>query len=118
MTLTEGCWGTVNVCMGGNCGRVCKDSWTDKNSEMLCKERGCGDEVLTPYKTPGKTNVIFKSLHKTKNTANLTECNFVKNDEEDLLCEPAYVVCSGNGLFVWLSYHLKEPFISLWSNSS
>ncbi|KAM9350289.1 scavenger receptor cysteine-rich type 1 protein M130 [Symphorus nematophorus] len=96
MSLTEGCWGTVKACMGGECGEVCNDAWTEEKAKMLCKDLGCGDKVLPALNKPQRIKAAFKSLHATRSIKNLTQCNFVKNDENSLICEPAYVVCSGS----------------------
>ncbi|XP_053173316.1 antigen WC1.1 [Scomber japonicus] len=97
VNLTNKCWGMVNVCMGGECGGVCKNTWTDNMSESLCKELGCGNISLKSYKQESSV-VIVKSLHSPKNAAKLANYNFVKNDDNDKTFSqnPAYVVCSGS----------------------
>ncbi|XP_040009026.1 antigen WC1.1 [Xiphias gladius] len=98
VNLTKKCWGEVNVCLEGRCGGVCADSWTFNQSMKLCKDLGCGDNVLQPIKKPTETQVIVKSLHSTKQTTPLTHSNFVRMAEDDTTCNqnPAYVVCSGS----------------------
>nr|XP_020473602.1 antigen WC1.1-like [Monopterus albus] len=98
VNLTNECWGNVNVCVNGKCGGVCADTWTHTQSEILCKSLGCGDKALRPNNQPKKSSVIFKSLHTTKQTTSLTQCNFVKYSDSDTTCNqnPAYVVCSGS----------------------
>ncbi|KAK9515764.1 hypothetical protein VZT92_026382 [Zoarces viviparus] len=89
------CWGNVRVCLNGECGGVCADTWTRQKSEMLCEGLRCG-KVLNPTAKPKQSPVIFKSVHSTKEMTNLTQCNFVRNDDNIKTCEPAYVVCSGS----------------------
>nr|XP_046253178.1 scavenger receptor cysteine-rich type 1 protein M160 [Scatophagus argus] len=97
VNLTNGCWGNVNVCVGGKCGGVCKDAWSDEKSDMLCENLGCGHGILASS-TPVETEVIIRSMHTTKHTTNLNQCNLVRNDDGDTTCnkKPGYVVCSGS----------------------
>uniref|UniRef100_A0A8C4F1B9 SRCR domain-containing protein n=1 Tax=Dicentrarchus labrax TaxID=13489 RepID=A0A8C4F1B9_DICLA len=97
VNLTNGCWGTVNVCVGGKCGGVCKDSWTKEKSVMLCKDIGCGNKILSSSQK-NEAVPIVRSLHTTTHTTNLSQCNFIKNDEYgpnvNFRCELASVICS------------------------
>ncbi|XP_068193104.1 scavenger receptor cysteine-rich type 1 protein M160 [Antennarius striatus] len=97
ITLTDDCWGNVNVCVGGDCGDVCADSWTVNKSSMLCENLGCGTPIGT-NREPEERGVIVKSLHCTTHTTNVNQCNLVLNSEKDTSCDhrPAYVVCSGH----------------------
>nr|XP_040050187.1 scavenger receptor cysteine-rich type 1 protein M130 isoform X2 [Gasterosteus aculeatus aculeatus] len=96
--LTNGCWGNVNVCLGKKCGGVCSDGWGNSKAVMLCEDLGCGNSVLKATSTPKESQVIMKSVHSTTETTNMTQCNFVTRDENDInyKCSPAYVVCSGS----------------------
>ncbi|KAI3357098.1 hypothetical protein L3Q82_015566 [Scortum barcoo] len=100
VNLTNKCWGNVNVCTDGICGGVCADAWTDEKSVMLCKNLECGNRVLPKLSTTTgpSQEVIFKSLHTTNQTTQLTQCNFVKYDKNDKTCSrnPAFVICSGS----------------------
>ncbi|XP_070765856.1 scavenger receptor cysteine-rich type 1 protein M130 [Enoplosus armatus] len=98
VNLTNGCRGHVNVCLKGNCGGVCADTWTHEKSVMLCKDLGCGATALPAINPPTEHKVIFKSLHTTMQTTSLDQCNLVKNEENDTTCDrsPAYVICSGS----------------------
>ncbi|XP_054465198.1 scavenger receptor cysteine-rich type 1 protein M130 isoform X1 [Anoplopoma fimbria] len=92
--LANKCWGNVKVCLDEKCGEVCADTWTKEKSEMLCKKLKCGYPVESkPTTEHQKKNVTFISLHSTKETTDLSQCNFVKGDAS---CVPAYVVCSGS----------------------
>ncbi|XP_035863944.1 scavenger receptor cysteine-rich type 1 protein M160-like [Sander lucioperca] len=97
--LTNECWGYVNVCADGECGGVCADTWTDQKSVMLCENLGCGDISLVPNPKANtkESKVLFKGLHTTNHMTNLSQSNFIKN-ENDYICKPrqAYVVCSGS----------------------
>lgn len=97
--LTNGCWGNVNVCMGKQCGGVCKDTWSDQKSEMLCENLGCGNTILTGKNPLEKSGVMVKSFHTTTHTTNLNQSIMVKSNERDTTCiqNAVYVVCSGNG---------------------
>ncbi|XP_076597662.1 scavenger receptor cysteine-rich type 1 protein M160 [Chaetodon auriga] len=98
VNLTEWCWGNVNVCAGGRCGGVCKDTWTDAKSQMLCENLGCGNRIPGANSSPDKTEVIVKSLHLRPRGANLNQSSLIMKDEKDGTCNrnPAYVVCSGS----------------------
>ncbi|XP_078026342.1 scavenger receptor cysteine-rich type 1 protein M130 isoform X1 [Epinephelus lanceolatus] len=96
MTLTNGCWGEVNICVGNKCGGVSADTWTTEKSNLLCKKLACEGRALTAISKPPKSKVIFKSLHMTEETTNLEQCNFVSNDKNNTDYDPAYVVCSGS----------------------
>ncbi|XP_034733491.1 antigen WC1.1 [Etheostoma cragini] len=102
VNLTNECWGYVNVCANGECGDVCADTWTDHKSVMLCKNLGCGSRILDPKlslkASTRKRKVIFKGLHTTTNTTDLSQSIFIKNEEKNYNCNPhqAYLVCSGS----------------------
>ncbi|TNN33030.1 Scavenger receptor cysteine-rich type 1 protein M130 [Liparis tanakae] len=103
--LTDGCWGNVNVCVGGRCGGVCADTWTPEKAAMLCENLGCGNRVLAATTKPKGSRVVIKSMHSTEETTHLSQCNFVMRDENDKTCDhnPAYVVCSGSVKAKWSS---------------
>ncbi|XP_040910475.1 scavenger receptor cysteine-rich type 1 protein M160 isoform X2 [Toxotes jaculatrix] len=93
VNLTNKCWGNVMVCLDGECGGVCADSWTSEQSMMLCKSLNCGEKVLRDIKQAKESRVTVKSLHFTKHTKSLAQSNFVKSNGGT--CKPAHVVCSG-----------------------
>lgn len=118
--LTDGCWGNVNVSVNGKWGGVCADAWTDKKSEMMCENLGCGKKILPnlpnlPTINKQPVDVIFMSLHTTEHTANLSQCNFVKYAENDQTCNkrPASVICSGKGLLSKYSCVQKHLFLNM-----
>ncbi|KAL6120115.1 uncharacterized protein ACO6RY_04539 [Pungitius sinensis] len=99
VNLTQRCWGNVNICLGDKCGGVCSKGWTTQKAAMLCKDLGCGNTVLEATTKPDESHeMIIASVHSTSETTNLTQCNFVTNDENDSTCKrnPAYVICSGS----------------------
>ncbi|XP_034551085.1 scavenger receptor cysteine-rich type 1 protein M160 [Notolabrus celidotus] len=99
VNLTEECWGDVNICMGEECGGVCRDTWSNKKSEMLCKNLGCGRAIhLAKNPLQERSDVMFKSLHTTNRTTDLSQCNFIKHGEKETTCggKAAHVVCSGS----------------------
>ncbi|XP_024240911.1 scavenger receptor cysteine-rich type 1 protein M130 [Oncorhynchus tshawytscha] len=101
-TKDEGkCWGKVEVCLDGACGGVCEDAWTDKKSDMLCKDLDCGSAIYPLSflrKSQSALNKItISSVHRTQQTTNISQCNMVKNvDQSYCKDKPAYVVCSGS----------------------
>ncbi|XP_022618651.1 scavenger receptor cysteine-rich type 1 protein M130-like [Seriola dumerili] len=98
LSLTKTCWGHVIANMSGRSGGVCGDSWKQEYSEMLCKSHGCGDKVLKAINQAENKEVLVKSLHTTNLVTDLTQSNFVLNDDKDNTCNrnPAYVICSGS----------------------
>ncbi|KAM6981915.1 scavenger receptor cysteine-rich type 1 protein M130 [Tautogolabrus adspersus] len=92
--LTQKCWGNVNICMGEECGGVCDDTWTEKKSEMLCEHLKCGHAILHAKSPPQESKASFKSMHATKHTKDISQCNFIKNDEKTCKGKAASVVCS------------------------
>lgn len=87
--------------MGGKCGGICSDTWTKGKSKMLCENLGCGSAIENLADQPrGSIAAMFKSLHTTKQTTHLSQCNFITMSESETACEQtAYVVCSGNGVY-------------------
>ncbi|XP_063739972.1 scavenger receptor cysteine-rich type 1 protein M160 [Eleginops maclovinus] len=99
ISLSKGCWGYVHVCSNGKCGGICANPWTDKDSQMLCKNLNCGDHVLQPItKIKESVEVTFQSFHSTEKINNLDHCSLMSFDDNDRTCNnnPAYVVCSGS----------------------
>lgn len=94
--LTKGCWGHVNVCVGNKCGGVCKDSWTQKMSAMLCENLGCGKPIQSIMNQEYFQEVIITSLYTTTYTRNLNQGIVIMKNDSDCIKNPAYVVCSGN----------------------
>uniref|UniRef100_A0A096LS53 SRCR domain-containing protein n=1 Tax=Poecilia formosa TaxID=48698 RepID=A0A096LS53_POEFO len=106
VTLTDTCWGMVNISTGNETGYVSGAHWSDTLSKELCKELGCGTEILKPIKKPGTSDGIkFKSLFKMKNSINMRQYSIVKMEmnpestKNQDSKKPAYVVCKGIGLF-------------------
>lgn len=98
--LTEGCWGHVNVCVGGNCGGVRRDTWSKPKSDTLCRNLGCGTTIASTEILGGKgLSVMVQSLHTTSLTANLNQSILVLSHrliETPSKNSVAHVVCSGN----------------------
>lgn len=98
--LTEGCWGHVNVCVGGKCGGVRRDTWSKQKSATLCRNLGCGTTIESAESPDVKSKVIVESLHTTSLTANLNQSILVlsqrRHFEPPSKSSSAYVVCSGN----------------------
>ncbi|RVE70199.1 hypothetical protein OJAV_G00062070 [Oryzias javanicus] len=95
MSLSNGCWGKVHILAEEKSGGVCADTWTEEMSRTLCRDQGCGDNVLKVRKPPSGERVLFKSLHTLGYNFTLRESTFVKMQPEEK-CVPAYVVCAGS----------------------
>lgn len=98
MDLTNGCWGKVRVCMGTKCGGVCKDTWSDDMSQMLCKNLGCGNKILRPKNPPVNGEVMITCFQTPMSNMNLNNSIMIKKDDRDATCNrnPAFATCSGN----------------------
>lgn len=99
VSLTNGCWGNVAVCVGMRCGGLCEDTWSDQKSAMLCGNLGCGRQSKSSIKkSDDASEVIVKSVHITEATTNLNQSILVRNYDKETTCPKsrAYVVCSGN----------------------
>lgn len=106
VTLQHECWGAVKISTRDDTGYVSGRHWSDTLSKELCKELGCGTEILRPTRRPDtRLEIKFKSLFKMKNSVNMSQYSIVKmetNPESTRSPEPrdpAYVVCKGTGLF-------------------
>ncbi|XP_076860200.1 scavenger receptor cysteine-rich type 1 protein M130 isoform X2 [Brachyhypopomus gauderio] len=90
----ERCWGKVEVCTGGQCGGVCRDTWKKVHSRILCQNLGCGG-VIDEYGGP-ESSVTVGSIHCPNGAENLGQCNFVPMAEASRCKNPAYVACAGS----------------------
>ncbi|KAK3540366.1 hypothetical protein QTP70_030115, partial [Hemibagrus guttatus] len=93
--LQNKCHGKVLVCPTDNCG-VCEDTWTDKQSEMLCKTLGCGQAIKETYRGNKTPAVTVASVHCSQKAENFRQCNFVPLKDPSLCKNPAYVSCTGS----------------------
>ncbi|XP_043977257.1 scavenger receptor cysteine-rich type 1 protein M130 isoform X1 [Gambusia affinis] len=103
VTLQHECWGAVKISTRDDTGYVSGRHWSDTLSKELCKELGCGTEILRPTRRPDtRLEIKFKSLFKMKNSVNMSQYSIVKmetNPESTRSPEPrdpAYVVCKGS----------------------
>lgn len=106
--LTSNCWGTVVISTLTTKGAVSELHWSEKLSKKLCEEQGCGT-VLKPLGHANKSiPIIFKSLHATKQSSNISQYSIVKMEKslETQDFNPAYVVCKGT-VFFELNLSLK-----------
>ncbi|XP_048096550.1 scavenger receptor cysteine-rich type 1 protein M130 [Alosa alosa] len=90
------CWGEVSVCHGDACHGVCGDVWSEKHSEMLCQDLGCGRPVTNlERKSPNTLKATVSSVHCPSKVSDLSRCRFVMN----ATCKVStiYVVCSETG---------------------
>ncbi|XP_024655050.2 scavenger receptor cysteine-rich type 1 protein M130 [Maylandia zebra] len=97
MRLTNSCWGKVRIRVEEKEGDMCGDTWTEDKSVKLCEKLNCGTPIKA-HNSPKDGDILFKSLHPTNQTTDLTQSIFVKNQDNDKSCKqkPAYVVCSGS----------------------
>ncbi|XP_067384291.1 scavenger receptor cysteine-rich type 1 protein M130 [Channa argus] len=97
ITLSKECWGAVNISINKSFGGVCADTWTNDQSQMLCKNLGCGEKTFASTNRE-QIQIKFKSLHFTTQTRKLSQSSFVKCGENDQICKsnPANVICSGS----------------------
>ena len=99
------------MCTHAGCGGVCADTWTDANSDMLCKDLACG-RGFTGIDQDGEGEVTVLAMYPSRHTTNLTGSITVENKPVEVgslgsftpcSTKPAVVVCSGN-----IKYSLKE----------
>ncbi|XP_051760405.1 scavenger receptor cysteine-rich type 1 protein M160 isoform X2 [Ctenopharyngodon idella] len=103
--LKEKCWGTVEVCRGENCGRVCKDTWENQESEKICNNLGCGDPIKGQLISSTQNNppVLYYSVYCFVERQNMSMCKFITMN--DSKCNgPAQVICTGS-----IKARLKDP---------
>ncbi|XP_060737634.1 scavenger receptor cysteine-rich type 1 protein M130 [Tachysurus vachellii] len=93
--LQNKCLGKVLVCSNDDCG-VCAETWTDQQSEMLCKILGCGQMIKETYKGKTMAGVTVASVHCSKTAENFNQCNFIQLKDTSLCQMPAYVACTGS----------------------
>ncbi|KAG7332685.1 hypothetical protein KOW79_004519 [Hemibagrus wyckioides] len=89
------CYGKVLVCDSDNCG-VCGYTWTDKQSEMLCKILGCGQVIKETYRGTMKPGVTVASVHCSQTAEDFSQCNFAALNNPPLCEMPAYISCTGS----------------------
>ncbi len=96
VSLREECWGTVNVCRDGKCGGVCRDTWRNEDSKMICTDLGCGDQISKQLQFKiNKPPVTYHSVYCSEKVLNMKMCLFIPNN--DSTCNtPAQVICTGN----------------------
>lgn len=106
MRLTNSCWGKVRIRVEEKEGDMCGDTWTEDKSVKLCEKLNCGTPIKA-HNSPKDGDILFKSLHPTNQTTDLTQSIFVKNQDNDKSCKqkPAYVVCSGNCFLKVILYY-------------
>nr|XP_024655047.1 scavenger receptor cysteine-rich type 1 protein M130-like [Maylandia zebra] len=101
MRLTNSCWGKVRIRVEEKEGDMCGDTWTEDKSVKLCEKLNCGTPIKA-HNSPKDGDILFKSLHPTNQTTDLTQSIFVKNQDNDKSCRvkprfsiPSYK-CFGN----------------------
>lgn len=110
VSLTNNCWGTVIISATGTTGAVSDLHWSENLSKKLCEEKGCGTGVLKPLRNSQKSQqIIFKSLHATKQSTNISQYSIVKMEKSvpTRNLKEAYVVCTGSLKSRFNSYRHK-----------
>lgn len=99
VSLTEGCWGNVKVCLESKCGGVRWNTWSDEKSQTLCQNLGCGTPIISNSRRAQKSGVMVESLHTVLPNTNLNKSILVltrTNQDHPDYENSAYVVCSGS----------------------
>uniref|UniRef100_A0A8C2KG13 Si:dkey-8e10.2 n=1 Tax=Cyprinus carpio TaxID=7962 RepID=A0A8C2KG13_CYPCA len=107
--LSEGCWGTVEVCRKEkpNCEAICNYTWsTNEDSNMICGNLGCGKPIpgqLTHQINNPSVPVSYYSVYCSKNVKNMSMCNFIP--KKNFICNiPAQVICTDS-----IKVRLEDP---------
>ncbi|XP_060788367.1 scavenger receptor cysteine-rich type 1 protein M130-like isoform X2 [Neoarius graeffei] len=96
LQLKNKCHGKVQVCSNENCMDLCKDTWMEKQSGMLCKSLGCGMAIRQEYNGMQESGVNLASVHCSQTAENFSQCNFFKLNNTSFCQNPAYVFCTGS----------------------
>ncbi len=95
VSLREECWGTVNVCRDGKCGGVCRDTWRNEDSKMICTDLGCGDQISKQLQFKIISHRSHTIVCTAQKSAKYENVPFIPNN--DSTCNtPAQVICTGN----------------------
>ncbi|KAM5151740.1 scavenger receptor cysteine-rich type 1 protein M130-like [Mantella aurantiaca] len=96
----DGCAGRVEVNIGGEWGTVCDDAWTEKNTEVVCRQLGCPPSPAHSVKASsfgaGSGKVWMTGVTCSGNETSLRECKY--SIEEGDICDhrnDVGVICSG-----------------------
>ncbi|XP_026102667.1 scavenger receptor cysteine-rich type 1 protein M160 [Carassius auratus] len=92
VSLSEKCWGTVEVCRNGTCGAIC--SWkTKEDSNMICGNLGCGEPIQYTFQHQiNNQSVRYHSVYCSESVQNMSMCKFLP--KKDSTCSiPAQVIC-------------------------
>ncbi|KAL6459207.1 hypothetical protein MHYP_G00326790 [Metynnis hypsauchen] len=92
----EKCWGKVKVCMNGNCGGVCSDTWTKNLSDMLCENQSCGKALSKEYRGSTEPGLTTGSVHCSQETRKLSHCYFALMSDQSTCQTPVHVSCTGS----------------------
>uniref|UniRef100_A0A8C6LBY0 Scavenger receptor cysteine-rich type 1 protein M130-like n=1 Tax=Nothobranchius furzeri TaxID=105023 RepID=A0A8C6LBY0_NOTFU len=96
MTLSSGCFGFVEISAAGKKGRACGDTWTNDMSKQLCRDLGCGNDILESNKQD-KTQISFKSFHGRGRYSSPSTYSFNLMEHGERCDQSAvYVVCTGS----------------------
>ncbi|XP_053705321.1 deleted in malignant brain tumors 1 protein isoform X2 [Synchiropus splendidus] len=90
------CYGEVRVSsqVNGNTLPVCASNWKTENSQLVCRELGCGTVVLKRDKVGRNVGGILDNVRCTGEESSLWHCMADRADKPFLCRDTPYVVCS------------------------
>lgn len=112
------CAGRVEIKHKGRWQRVVKDGWTETNSDVVCRELGCGGKRKTVNPdvfSQGSGDFLAKIVDCTSKASRISEC--IKSDRNNAATnrnkeEAQGITCEGE-CFFHLSVYLLFDFLLL-----
>ncbi|KAF6715018.1 Scavenger receptor cysteine-rich type 1 protein M160 [Oryzias melastigma] len=87
------CFGQVYVNVNGSNKAVCGNGWTDKNSQMICKELNCGKSIQLSIKDAA-TSGVMDYVECLGDESSLWHCKALRGQQ--LTCQNTpHIICSG-----------------------
>lgn len=117
VNLTDGpgrCAGRVEIQHEGQWRRVYKNQWTDINSNVVCKEMGCGKKKEHEKFFQGSSEFLTKTVKCNENNKNISECFTDKSNplgREDT--EAIGIICTGESFFLLSVFLFDFPYYML-----
>ncbi|XP_036068530.1 scavenger receptor cysteine-rich type 1 protein M160-like [Oryzias melastigma] len=86
------CFGQVYVNVNGSNKAVCGNGWTDKNSQMICKELNCGKSIQLSIKDAA-TSGVMDYVECLGDESSLWHCKALRGQQ--LTCKNTpHIICS------------------------